>query len=614
MVVFDDVKFGFEYETLIEVRNPLYDNLFLAFLELQKIGLFQRKSSNPECAITISANHKTLTRFLLAIIFDQIDTNTSFKATKGYHSINCEPFSLSPLIVKNRDNSWVITHDSSVMIQPDGIPLYKTFSSLYDFKIHQSTPTNYTKFLQCIEIVSPILLAKNIRNPIVEFGIKDNPIQHVLQDILPANESFVYWNNEKTSNHIHLSIDKIFQTNPYALLKTIMAWWYFEPLFLLIVGFWRWDNIYCVPLRKLMTNRHGMEDNLETWFYELGNRLDILKVFEILGVKDTTDVDKQIAALVFMFQGIEHEDRYAALNLHNVGQGGYGTIEVRLKQGSSSAEENARFMQLLGLFFVATVNNEIVTKIITNNIKKTLWEFYSVSDGTWTNIIKSNTSKLNDSVTSKLFDTLKNFIVKGNPNDISLCEDVFNYWNEFIQKMQNSTQFKQLGGKETTMYLFSYGSNNAEQLKKRLEKKHALPKYPACLQDHARIFAGYSKRWNGGVASIIEANGINVYGTVTKVTETDLEKLDKYEIGYEKQWKTVVLKNGEKVKAIVYVKEDNSYYHPPSESYLRAIHKTLTETDRIHHHKIMVRAINPKTKKVKVIGSWTPESSIILRE
>jgi hypothetical protein len=74
------------------------------------------------------------------------------------------------------------------------------------------------------------------------------------------------------------------------------------------------------------------------------------------------------------------------------------------------------------------------------------------------------------------------------------------------------------------VHLFSYGSNSPKQLYERIG--HVSAAKPAYLENHIRIFAGYSKRWNGGIASIWPVEDEKLYGYVTSLTHEQLLQLD----------------------------------------------------------------------------------------
>jgi len=123
--------------------------------------------------------------------------------------------------------------------------------------------------------------------------------------------------------------------------------------------------------------------------------------------------------------------------------------------------------------------------------------------------------------------------------------------------------------------LFSYGSNNPTQLGERLGRP--IGGTAAYLEGYGRVFRAWSKRWNGGVASLEPDPARTTYGYVEKVTEKDLEILDGYEKGYERTpFKVQVAKGNTYVTktAIAYVCP-NKIYNKPSQQYLEAVVKTI---------------------------------------
>lgn len=126
--------------------------------------------------------------------------------------------------------------------------------------------------------------------------------------------------------------------------------------------------------------------------------------------------------------------------------------------------------------------------------------------------------------------------------------------------------------------VFSYGSNHINQLKKRVQRESDIEFNSAYLNNYTRIFAGFSKRWNGGVASVYPSAGNRVYGSVFYLTMDEIEKLDQFEGGFVR----TVLNVMEKVdveyrttQAFLYLKIDPYFSHSPSEDYLNAIFRLL---------------------------------------
>ena len=130
-------------------------------------------------------------------------------------------------------------------------------------------------------------------------------------------------------------------------------------------------------------------------------------------------------------------------------------------------------------------------------------------------------------------------------------------------------------------YMFSYGSNNPDQLSERLEVSKAdLEIYPAYLENYERYFVGHSNNWGGGVASIRKKSGRTVYGLIVLVDDEDLELMTQYEGDLYKLKNIIVMADlegdgeFEKVKTLAYIRTKGPVSQP-SDSYLKAIAKTI---------------------------------------
>jgi hypothetical protein len=190
--------------------------------------------------------------------------------------------------------------------------------------------------------------------------------------------------------------------------------------------------------------------------------------------------------------------------------------------------------------------------------------------------------------------------------------------NTFVEKESRDIHF-----------LFSYGSNSSIQVKERINSEINIDYYPAYIKNYVRIFAGVSKRWNGGIASIVPSEDNNVYGIVLKLTNAQLVKLDAFEGGYTREKINIYLQSimGKEriVEGFVYVKNDNKFSHLPSQAYMEAIRHMLDERRISHSQKIVIRCRLPVTLSshsyqescvkegiIKSIGIWDPEYGIKL--
>lgn len=118
---------------------------------------------------------------------------------------------------------------------------------------------------------------------------------------------------------------------------------------------------------------------------------------------------------------------------------------------------------------------------------------------------------------------------------------------------------------------FAYGSNLSEdQMRERCPDSRVVG--TASLKNHSLRFAGYSRRWDGGVATVIHGKD-EVPGLLWTLSDEDLERLDGFECHpkvYERRKVAVVKPDGRNVKAWVYFKRNDSL-RLPSEKYAKVI-------------------------------------------
>ena len=124
------------------------------------------------------------------------------------------------------------------------------------------------------------------------------------------------------------------------------------------------------------------------------------------------------------------------------------------------------------------------------------------------------------------------------------------------------------------LVLFCYGSNNKEQLTERINRSN-LTIQKGYIENYETIFGGYSERWNGSVASIIEKQGEMVKGAYLSLTDIEISALDNFETGYERQIVTIKNESNEEIQAITYVKIETEWNEHPSTEYLNACYKTI---------------------------------------
>jgi gamma-glutamylcyclotransferase len=129
------------------------------------------------------------------------------------------------------------------------------------------------------------------------------------------------------------------------------------------------------------------------------------------------------------------------------------------------------------------------------------------------------------------------------------------------------------------MYYFAYASNlNRQQMQGRCPG--AKPRFTATLPNFKLIFTGWSRSWHGGVASIRPLRGEKVVGAVYEISDRDLRLLDKYE-GYpaihNRREVVVFSEDGEPIKAVAYIKIEQSEETRPSPEYIATIQQGYRE-------------------------------------
>ena len=121
------------------------------------------------------------------------------------------------------------------------------------------------------------------------------------------------------------------------------------------------------------------------------------------------------------------------------------------------------------------------------------------------------------------------------------------------------------------MYYFAYGSNlNKRQMKERCPE--AKPLFTATLHHYKLVFLGWSRKWRGGVASIMPFRGEKVVGGIYEVSEACLKRLDNFEgPSYRRQNIKVNTELGDLVETVTYVKIRELEEGKPSPEYLSLI-------------------------------------------
>jgi gamma-glutamylcyclotransferase len=123
------------------------------------------------------------------------------------------------------------------------------------------------------------------------------------------------------------------------------------------------------------------------------------------------------------------------------------------------------------------------------------------------------------------------------------------------------------------MYYFAYASNlNRKQMRERCPK--AKPLFRARLPHHRLVFAGWSRKWRGGTATIRSSPGDVVVGALYEVSEADLRVLDKHEgvpATYDRLKVKVVTEDNDFVEAVAYIRVDQAEETKASAEYLAVV-------------------------------------------
>jgi hypothetical protein len=236
-----------------------------------------------------------------------------------------------------------------------------------------------------VEIVSPILRGYDGIAP--AFTYFDRLLARVKDGL-----SVVFYNNGSTSNHVHLSHPHLMDIQ--GVVKAYMAWVYFEPLFLIMVKEDRCANQFCKRVQlewkrptmrecfMALGNRIGPglshdAENLKALFAQMQNVLAsngtlqtsrfLTRFFAAYDKKTDAEVVKYVKShdenIIWMFIDVIRHDKlkFQALNLKNLVLD-TKTIEVRVKHGSNNMTANARWVQLLAVFFAAALDRPCVTE------------------------------------------------------------------------------------------------------------------------------------------------------------------------------------------------------------------------------------------------------------
>ena len=145
----------------------------------------------------------------------------------------------------------------------------------------------------------------------------------------------------------------------------------------------------------------------------------------------------------------------------------------------------------------------------------------------------------------------------------------------------------------TTHLYFAFGSNlSTDQMNDRCPTSH--PVAAGVLADHRIGFAGGSRKWRGGVATVAEDKGASVPGLLYRLGDSDLKRLDRCEghpHRYRRERVGVVVSEKETAIAWTYILREERT--APSDAYLRVIAEGYAMIGGVvtdAHHKALAAA------------------------
>lgn len=129
-------------------------------------------------------------------------------------------------------------------------------------------------------------------------------------------------------------------------------------------------------------------------------------------------------------------------------------------------------------------------------------------------------------------------------------------------------------------WYFAYGSNlNPLQMERRCPG--SFIQGPGTLEGHRLAFAGWSRGWDGPVATLV-SSGESCQGLVYSITEEDLALLDQFEAYpsvYQRERHDVLMEDGSVLRCWVYFHTGTEAMARPSPQYLGVIEKAYRDYD-----------------------------------
>ena len=654
----EQFKYGLEYETLVyspklhALHETERENVSAHEQELLANGLYEFEDCTLTTDIYNSENHKEQSIPYRKFIKESIesraaslpDINTRFE----WSTYNCPR--------TQKTDEWIVTFDGSVEVNPDGaIPLYHSVDDLIRPNKSELLPAQSKQdIVPWIEIVSPPITwaqvqAKYINKALHVFHGKDNELS--------------YFNNEKTSHHVHLSCGKQFD-NPRVLYNLYVIWMIVEPLVLLSLPFWRRNNDrYCSSIYSTFFARLGGKTAVESEYMNLINiNLDDKSLYDalfkstlylrsitnqfkypdvtsaiqkskptngtILNPKQSDDsatISRMIIASVFQnyigkpkarTQYKSNIARYSAFNALNTlnKNPDTHTVEIRIKHGSDDPDEINAFIHFLTEIFSVGIQLKDENRFI-NLTESQLGVILEVSHAIYSKTRPNEThlKELINIMREKVIDndTVTSYIIKQIMKMNNITKDSMASLNASLPGPSAMEQGG--GGGPRKKWVFCYGSNGLKQLRRRVKHKGPWEYRPVVLPKYARIFSASSRSWGGAVASIWPDDKSKVYGMVVKMNAAEIALLDRYEGTHLDNWyvqemvQPVDAETGESYTAMAYINQDIEFIEPPSVEYLQAIEENLKNTGLSKKQigsTIKINIINNDTIRMRTIGKW----------
>ena len=270
--LYNSFKYGLEYETLVKTEE-LHQMHDIYRLE------YEDEPSNSGDTMPCDMNKKILNYdneiLFRKLLKESIESKIADKKYKDIHmkyqwdynnleNANC------PLDDVSDIEAWIVTYDGSVKSNPsrsptglqprEKIPLYHKLDDLIN-NTNLLPATSDDDIIQNIEIVSPPLTRSQL----------DKGYLNKVFEVFSGMENLKYFNNEKTSNHIHLSCGTEFD-NPRVLYNLYVIWMIIEPVILLMLPYWRRNNDrYCSSIYSTFLTRYKSRKHLKDVYNNLIN-------------------------------------------------------------------------------------------------------------------------------------------------------------------------------------------------------------------------------------------------------------------------------------------------------------------------------------------------------